>query len=73
MSLNIETKKVAVEEISAAIANAQTLVVAEYRGISVSSMTELRANARKEGVYLRVLKNNIGSSCSRGYFIRSFG
>ena len=50
MSLNIETKKVAVEEISAAIANAQTLVVAEYRGISVSSMTELRANARKEGV-----------------------
>lgn len=59
MSLNIETKKVAVEEISAAIANAQTLVVAEYRGISVSSMTELRANARKEGVYLRVLKNTL--------------
>ena len=73
MSLNIETKKVAVEEISAAIANAQTLVVAEYRGISVSSMTELRANARKEGVYLRVLKNTLGSSRSRGYFIRRFG
>ena len=48
MSLNIETKKVAVEEISAAMLNAQTLVVAEYRGISVSSMTELRANARKK-------------------------
>ena len=59
MSLNIETKKAAVEEISAAIANAQTLVVAEYRGISVASMTELRANSRKEGVYLRVLKNTL--------------
>ena len=51
MSLNIETKKAAVEEIVAGIANAQTMVVAEYRGISVASMTELRANARKEGVY----------------------
>ena len=73
MSLNIETKKVAVEEISAAIANAQTLVVAEYRGISVSSMTELRANARKEGVYLRVLKNTLARRAVEGYFIRSFG
>ena len=73
MSLNIETKKVAVEEISAAIANAQTLVVAEYRGISVSNMTELRANARKEGVLLARSEKHIGSSCSRGYFIRSFG
>ena len=59
MSLNIETKKVAVEEIVAGIANAQTMVIAEYRGISVASMTELRANARKEGVYLRVLKNTL--------------
>ena len=66
MSLNIETKKVAVEEISAAIANAQTLVVAEYRGISVSSMTELRANARKEGVYLRVLKNTLARRAVEG-------
>ena len=59
MSLNIETKKVAVEEIVAGIANAQTMVIAEYRGISVASMTELRVNARKEGVYLRVLKNTL--------------
>ena len=56
----------AVEEISAAIANAQTLVVAEYRGISVSSMTELRANARKEGVYLRVLKNTLARRAVEG-------
>ncbi len=61
-----DIKKVAVEEISAAIANAQTLVVAEYRGISVSSMTELRANARKEGVYLRVLKNTLARRAVEG-------
>lgn len=66
MSLNIETKKAAVEEINAAIANAQTMVVAEYRGISVASMTELRANARKEGVYLRVLKNTLARRAVEG-------
>lgn len=59
MSLNIETKQAAVAEIVAAIANAQTMVIAEYRGISVASMTELRANARKAGVYLHVLKNTL--------------
>ena len=66
MSLNIETKKAAVEEISAGIANAQTMVIAEYRGISVASMTELRANARKEGVYLRVLKNTLARRAVEG-------
>ena len=66
MSLNIETKKAAVEEIVAGIANAQTMVVAEYRGISVASMTELRANARKEGVYLRVLKNTLARRAVEG-------
>ena len=66
MSLNIETKKAAVEEISAGIANAQTMVIAEYRGISVASMTELRANARKESVYLRVLKNTLARRAVEG-------
>ena len=66
MSLNIETKKATVEEISSAIANAQTMVVAEYCGISVASMTELRANARKEGVYLRVLKNTLARRAVEG-------
>ena len=66
MSLNIDTKKAAVEEINAAIASAQTMVIAEYRGISVASMTELRANARKEGVYLRVLKNTLARRAVEG-------
>ncbi len=66
MSLNIEAKKATVAEISEAISNAQTLVVAEYRGISVGSMTALRANARKEGVYLRVLKNTMARRAVEG-------
>lgn len=66
MSLSIEAKKVAVEEIGKVVANAQTMVLAEYRGVSVSSMTTLRANARKEGVSLRVLKNTLARRAVEG-------
>ncbi len=59
MSLNLEEKKAVVAEVSAEVAGAQTVVVAEYRGITVENMTQLRAQARKEGVYLRVLKNTL--------------
>jgi large subunit ribosomal protein L10 len=59
LSLNIEDKKAVVAEVSAQLADAQTLVIAEYRGIEVSSMTKLRAKARENGVYLRVLKNTL--------------
>ncbi|SCK10323.1 50S ribosomal protein L10 [Vogesella sp. LIG4] len=59
MSLNIEDKKAVVAEVSAQLADAQTVVIAEYRGIEVSSMTKLRAKARENGVYLRVLKNTL--------------
>lgn len=59
MSLNIEAKKAAVVEIGEHLTNAQTMVIAEYRGISVGSMTVLRAKAREEGVFLRVLKNTL--------------
>lgn len=59
MSLNLEDKKAVVAEITAQVATAQTIVVAEYRGIEVSSMTKLRAKAREQGVYLRVLKNTL--------------
>ena len=66
MSLNVEAKKAAVAEISGSIANAQTMVIAEYRGISVESMTKLRANARKESVYLHVLKNTLARRAVEG-------
>ena len=59
MSLNLEEKKAVVAEVSAQVAAAQTVVVAEYRGITVEDMTKLRVKARKEGVYLRVLKNTL--------------
>lgn len=59
MSLNLEEKKAVVAEVTAQVAAAQTVVVAEYRGITVENMTLLRAQARKQGVYLRVLKNTL--------------
>lgn len=59
MSLNLNDKKAVVAEVSAQVANAQTIVVAEYRGIQVGHMTQLRAKARSQGVYLRVLKNTL--------------
>jgi len=59
LSLNLEEKKAVVAEVAAQVADAQTVVVAEYRGIKVEDLTRLRAQARKEGVYLRVLKNTL--------------
>lgn len=59
MGLNLDDKKAVVAEVSAQVANAQSIVVAEYRGLEVVNITELRANARKNGVYLRVLKNTL--------------
>lgn len=59
MGLNLNDKKAVVAEVSAEVAKAQTLVVAEYRGIEVGDLTMLRKKARESGVYLRVLKNTL--------------
>ena len=59
MGLNLDDKKAVVAEVSAQVANAQTIAVAEYRGIAVGDLTALRAKARESGVYLRVLKNTL--------------
>ena len=59
MGLNLESKKAIVAEVSAQVANAQTIVVAEYRGIEVGDLTVLRSKARQSGVYLRVLRNTL--------------
>ncbi len=59
MGLNLDEKKAVVAEVSAQVATAQTIVVAEYNGIEVAQLTKLRAQARKSGVYLRVLKNTL--------------
>ncbi|HXE38479.1 MAG TPA: 50S ribosomal protein L10 [Azonexus sp.] len=59
MGLNLNDKKAVVAEVSAQVANAQTIVIAEYRGIEVVDLTVLRKKARESGVYLRVLKNTL--------------
>ena len=59
MGLNLEQKKAVVAEVSAQVGKAQAIIVAEYRGLEVGVMTDLRAKARKAGVYLRVLKNTL--------------
>ncbi len=66
MGLNLDEKKAVVAEVSAEVAKAQGIVVAEYRGLEVGSMTELRAKARKSGVYLRVLKNTLARRAVAG-------
>ena len=59
MSLNLEQKQAAVAEISAQVATAQAIVLAEYRSLPVVEMTALRKKARESGVYFRVLKNTL--------------
>lgn len=66
MSLNLNDKKAVVAEVAAKVATAQTVVVAEYRGIQVGHLTQLRASAREQGVYLRVLKNTLARRAVEG-------
>jgi large subunit ribosomal protein L10 len=66
VSLNLNDKKAVVAEVSAQVASAQTIVVAEYRGIQVGHLTQLRAKARAQGVYLRVLKNTLARRAVAG-------
>ena len=59
MALNRSEKAVVIEEVTAKLAGAQSIIVAEYRGLAVEHITRLRREARKENVYLRVLKNTL--------------
>ena len=59
MPLNLEDKKSIVAEVSAIAAEAHSVVAAEYHGLSVDEMTQLRSTARNSGVYLRVIKNTL--------------
>ncbi|MGE4111458.1 MAG: 50S ribosomal protein L10 [Burkholderiales bacterium] len=59
MSLNLEQKQAVVAEVSAQVAQAQAIVLAEYRSLPVGDMTALRKKARDSGVYFRVLKNTL--------------
>jgi large subunit ribosomal protein L10 len=59
LGLNLEQKQAVVAEVSAEVAKAQAIVLAEYRSLRVGEMTDLRKKARTSGVYLRVLKNTL--------------
>ena len=59
MGLSLEQKQAVVAEVSAQVARAQAIVVAEYRAMGVAAMTDLRKKARGAGIYLRVLKNTL--------------
>lgn len=66
MALNLDQKKAVVEEVAAVAANALSAVAAEYRGLTVEEMTDLRVKARNEGVYLRVVKNTLAKRAVEG-------
>ena len=66
MSLNRSEKEAVVAEVAGLAAQAQTLVMAEYRGITVADMIKFRANARSQGVSLSVLKNTLARRAVAG-------
>ena len=59
MGLNLDEKRALVAEVSAKVATAGAMVLAEYRSLEVGDITRLRTKARQSGVYLRVLKNTL--------------
>ncbi len=66
MSLNRSEKQAVIDEVTGLAAKAQTLVMAEYRGITVADMTRLRSQARDKGVTLSVLKNTLARRAVAG-------
>ena len=66
MALRLEDKKALVKEVNAVAGDSVTAVAAEYRGLSVAEMTELRKQARNAGVYMRVVKNTLARRAVEG-------
>ena len=66
MALRLEDKKALVAEVNTVAASALSAVIAEYRGLTVAQMTELRSRARASGVYMRVVKNTLARRAVEG-------
>jgi len=66
LSLNRSEKEAVITDVTSLAAKAQTLVIAEYRGITVADMTKLRTTARNSGVTLSVLKNTLARRAVAG-------
>jgi len=66
LGLSLEQKQATVSEVQAKLGSAQAVIVAEYRGLNVERVTQLRSKARNSGVYLRVLKNTLARRAVQG-------
>ena len=66
MSAHVEAKQAVVAEVAAVAKTAQSAVAAQYRGLTVAEMTKFRVAARKEGVYVRVVKNTLARRAVEG-------
>jgi large subunit ribosomal protein L10 len=66
VALNLDGKKAVVEEVAEIAAKAHSAIAAEYRGLTVTELTELRKTARETGVYLRVVKNTLAKRAIAG-------
>ncbi|MBD07899.1 MAG: 50S ribosomal protein L10 [Gammaproteobacteria bacterium] len=66
MALSLDQKKELVAEVHSVAASAHSAVAAEYRGLSVGEMTELRVEARNSGVYIKVVKNSLARLAVEG-------
>ena len=66
MALRLEAKQALVAEVNEIAASSESVIVAEYRGLSVDQMTAFRAKARAEGVYVRVVKNTLAKRAIEG-------
>jgi large subunit ribosomal protein L10 len=66
LGLSLEQKQATVAEVAARLAGAQAVIVAEYRGLNVDRVTQLRVRAKKSGLYLRVLKNTLARRAVQG-------
>jgi len=66
VALNLDSKKAVVEEVAVFAAKAHSAIAAEYRGLTVTELTELRKTARETGVYLRVVKNTLAKRAVAG-------
>ncbi len=64
--LKINEKKAIVESVNKQAAVALSAVIADYRGLTVSEMTELRKQAREQGVYLRIVRNTLARRAVEG-------
>jgi large subunit ribosomal protein L10 len=66
VALQLEQKKAIISEVSQVATDAHSAIAAEYRGLTVSELTELRAKARESGVYLKVVKNTLAKRALEG-------